>query len=547
MPWRRPLAALAVAGIAASVITAVPVAAADPSLPVRLTVAAPLTAPAGETGLIDAEALEQYTSPLGMLTRELDAMYGRPVAIGIDPMIIASIRVLGSSAPESATAWLERLAGAPNQIFPLAYADADLTLTTQAGADEVPAPISFAGLDPALFNGEPGAGEEEPEPTPTPTDEPTDGTPSVEEILAWPYTLTNLAWPREDTVVAADLPVLQDSGYDSVVLSSTNVDRPASDLPTGTVGDVGILVSDEAVSTALGAAATAIDEETWNAAMQSVFAALAVSSVAQPGERATVFATLDRGVPVLGSRLGETLDALEGSGTVTGLPLTMALAQDGAEAKVVDEPQPSDRVSAVSLMLSADADERSFSRIAKDPGAVIGPRRLALLGVLGVQWVANPTGWSAAVEDYLSASIDLLGAVRVEETSQVNFFASKSVIPIPVTNDLPVPVTVYVTIDPNTPLLAVEDSRFEVVVPPNSQVSASVPVQAISNGRVTLTVSLSGADGTGIGPTRLVQVNVVAGWEGPVFTVLAVLVVLLFAFGILRTVLRRRKKAAADD
>lgn len=545
MPWRRPLAALAVAGIVASVLAAVPVAAADPSLPIRLTVAAPLTAPAGETGLIDAEALEQYTSPLGQLTRELDAMYGREVAIGIDPMIIASIRVLGSSAPESATAWLERLASAPNQIFPLAYADADLTLATQAGASEVPAPISFAGLDPALFGGEPGAGE--PSPTPSPTDEPVDGTPSAEEILSWPYTVSDLAWPREDTVVAADLPVLRVSGYESVILSSSNVERPASDTPTGTVDDVGILVSDEAVSTALGAAATAIDEETWGAAMDSVFSALAASAVSQPGERATVFATLDRGVPVLGSRLGVTLDALEASGAVTGLALTVALAQDGADAKVIDEPQPSDRVARVAQLLEADADERRFARIAEDPDAVIGPRRLALLSVLAVQWVANPTGWTAAAENYLSASTDLLGAVRVEETSQVNFFASKSVIPIPVTNDLPVPVTVYVTIDPDTPLLAVEDSRFEVEVPPNSQVSASVPVQAISNGRVTLTVSLSGADGTAIGPIRLVQVNVVAGWEGPIFTVLAVLVVLLFAFGIVRTVLKRRKGAAVDD
>ncbi len=167
--------------------------------------------------------------------------------------------------------------------------------------------------------------------------------------------------------------------------------------------------------------------------------------------------------------------------------------------------------------------------------------------MLSAEWVTNAPGWSAAAAKYLAASNDLLGAVRVEETSQVNFFASKSVIPIPVTNDLPEPVTVYVVVDPDTPLLAVEDPRFEVAVPANSQVSAQVPVQAISNGRVTLSVSLSSSDDTPVGPTRLVQVNVVAGWEGPVFTVLAVLVVLLFTIGIIRTILRRRGPKESGD
>lgn len=544
MPWRRPFAALAALGVAASIGVALPATAADADQPVRLTIAVPLTAPALETGLIAAEALEEWTSPQGRLTRQLEAVLGRPVAIGIDPMIIASIRVLGTSAPPSAVAWLDRLAAAPNQVFPLSYGDTDLTLATQAGAATIPQPISFPGLDPALFPADP-PGPGEPTPSPTPTDAPAGGVPTLEELLAWPYSVESLAWPREDTVVAADLPALEASGYDDVILTSTNVARDASSSPTAQVEGMTALVSDRAVSDALSAAAAATDDAAWESAMAAVHSALASAAAVQPGDRATVFATIQRTAPVVGSRLAETLDALTASASVTSIPLSMALGTPPAPATIIEQPQAADRVAQTQQLLATDSAERRFARVAANPDAITGPRRLELLGLLSAEWAANPTGWSDAVGAFLKASRDLLDAVRVEETSQVNFFAEKSVIPVPVTNDLPEPVTVYVTIDPNTPLLAVEESRVEVVVPPNSQASAQVPVQAISNGRVTLIVELSSADGVQIGPTRLVQVNVVAGWEGPVFTILAVLVVAMFAFGIVRTIVRRRRPPAA--
>ena len=81
--------------------------------------------------------LENWTGPTGLLTRQLDALAGRRVAIGIDPRIIASIRVLGSSAPPSATAWLQRLSEMPNEMFPLAYADADLAVQAQLDLPEL--------------------------------------------------------------------------------------------------------------------------------------------------------------------------------------------------------------------------------------------------------------------------------------------------------------------------------------------------------------------------------------------------------------------------
>ena len=70
--------------------------------PVSLAVLVPLTVRPTASGLIDAATLAGYTAPLGVLTRQLDAVYDTPAVIGLDPMIIASIRVLGTSAPQSA-------------------------------------------------------------------------------------------------------------------------------------------------------------------------------------------------------------------------------------------------------------------------------------------------------------------------------------------------------------------------------------------------------------------------------------------------------------
>jgi len=110
-------------------------AAATSPAPVSLAVLVPLTVRPTTTGLIDATALAGYTAPLGVLTRQLDAVIGTPAVIGLDPMIIASIRVLGAAAPTSATSWLERLQASGNQVFALAYADADLAALAQAVTD----------------------------------------------------------------------------------------------------------------------------------------------------------------------------------------------------------------------------------------------------------------------------------------------------------------------------------------------------------------------------------------------------------------------------
>ena len=117
-----------------------------------------------------------------MLTRQLDGLIGHPsVAIGIDPMILASIRVLGTSAPASATQWLVSLSLLPNDVFSLGFGDADLAGQFQSGLTAPLAPTSLGyAMDPANFQTDaarllgsrprarpPGTATATPTPTPT--------------------------------------------------------------------------------------------------------------------------------------------------------------------------------------------------------------------------------------------------------------------------------------------------------------------------------------------------------------------------------------------
>lgn len=529
-------------GLAAAAAGVAPATAAETG-PVRLAVAVPLIAPAGATGLITADALERYTAPLGLLNRELDAVIDRPVAIGIDPMIIVSIRVLGASAPPTALAWLERLETATNETFALSYADSDITLATQAGLPGVPQPESFDfAMDPAQF-----AAQQPEAPSPSPT-EPVDPVlppyPSTEDLLDWPYTLSGVAWPRDDTAVASDLAAIAASGFTTTILSSDNLAAEPGAGVTAAVDGQRILVSDAAISTALRAATDAREieeqQETTAALVQSVTAA----GAAQDGEQATVFATLARGIPAISSRLPDVLAALENDPAIALVPVSQAVGESPSPATVVDKPQAADRVAEVIRMNDSEVADRRYATIALDPVAITADRRLRLLALLATIWEPNPIGWQSAVRDYLAASLDLRGSVRLVESSTFLLIADNNqYLPITVSNALDQPVTVYVTVRPETTLLSIGSNRVELEVEPGAQGKVNVPVQSLANGIVMVDVSLTSVLGTPIGAHSFAEVNVQAGWETPIVVAVAALVVVVFGVGIVRNILRRRKLA----
>ena len=527
-------------------------AAVDPAAPVQVAIAVPITVPESAGGLISADALTQYTSPLGTLTRQLDSIEGRPVVLGIDPRIIVSIRILGTAAPASASAWLARLEAAPNESFPLTYADSDITLASQAGSTIVLQPTGFDfAIDPTLFTAPLATITPAPTDTPTPTATATPAAPVVpplpssQDLESWPYSLSGIAWPLESTVTAADLPIISGSEFSTMILSSANLDRTPGSGAVADVAGTRSLVADATASASFRSAVQSFTVADWQANTTAMLASISAAGQNQSGSTATVLITLDRNAVGSGTRLADTITAVQGSPHIRIVKFAELLGGDVSPATVIDQPHSPDELALMRQLLDARAAEAQFAAIAEDPLAITSARRLDLLALQSIGWRGNTPGWPVVVANDLAASTELRSAVQVASTGDFNFLAAAAPLPIAVANNLNQPVTVYVTVRPDTGLLTVEKARVELKIEPNSQASAMIPAQAVSNGVVGVTVSLSSSSGVPIGEASRARINVQAGWETPIVIVIASLVVAVFGGGIVRNILRLRKAAAA--
>jgi len=520
-----------------------PAAASASPTPVSLAVLVPLTVRPTATGLIDATALAAYTAPFGVLTRQLDAVIGTQAVIGLDPMILASIKVLGTSAPASATTWLERLRTSGNEVFALAYADADLAALSRADALKLRVPVNFTfAIDPRNF-GPSATASPTPSPSVSPTAPPVDdsGSPpplptDPTDVLAWSYTLTSIAWPSDDSVVGGDLADLSAAGYRSVVVSSGNVSATASgyvDLPGihGIVADAGVtsLVRDAVYSSDPAGPQDALDR---------VNSALRGMSAVSPGR--TVVATLDRRWPLGALNLHALFQDLAAQSSVIPVGLTQVLAGAHPAATIVDEPEESTRTAQVDTAVEAIAAESQFATVAADPTAVTAPRRLAFLALLAVSWLRGTDDWAGQVTTFLADSQTLVGSVHIVAGSDLVVGSGATNIPVTVSNANNFPIVVYVNVDSPSSVLQVRAQNVPLTVEAGSSNKAAIPVAALTNGQVDTTITLTSAAGVAIGDADTVSVDLHPGWES-VGTALAIaLLVLIFGGGIARNIVKRR-------
>ena len=470
--------------------------------------------------------------------------------------MLASIRILGDSAPLSARTWLLRLEAASNDTFALSYADSDLAVASQAKATRVLAPTSFP-IDSALF---PGAPTTAPTLSPTPAPPGTTTVPPLPDLAslqAFNYTVPAVAWPASDSVVEGDLESFETGGLTTTILSSGNVGYGVLDSTPSSPALVGMhraLVADDALSMDLNAAVQASTPAQWEKAMSELSSAIAVISLERPAASRTMLATLDRSRPGAGARLAQTLAALAALPWAAPASLSEADAAFGsgsavrpATATVIAKPESAERVAAVAALLAAEATAGSFSSVLTEPSQITGERRLSLLALLSNSWTGDDT-WAAETKKYLAKSNRYVTkSVTIARSSATVFTSRNSPLPITVTNELPWPVTVYVTVRSPSNIITIDNDRVELVVESQSQAKTTVPVTSNANGPVTLTVSLSSATNVQITTPATIDVDVQAQWETAFTAVVAVLVFGVFGFGIYRTVAKRRKAKRAAD
>lgn len=526
-------------------------AAAEPTNTIELSIAMPITAPTGQNGLISADSLATYTAAGGVLSRQLDGAAGRDVALAVDPLIIASIRALGAAAPASALAWLDRLSSISNETFALQFADADGAVQAAAGADSLLEPLSFDFAIPEDYTAVVPTETATPDPTETPDPDgddaggdDADAIPTSEDLLEFDWSMDGMIWPAEGTVTAADLDVFAGSGVEETILSSGNVADATAHPAASRVGDRDALVSDDAVSSALRQAATAVTASDFADAVSTISAELAVSAREQGATGRAMLATLDRGWPPTASRLGEALDAVSDLPTVDPIALSDVRDEERIDVALADVEPDASRTGAVSLLMDREAQLTEFSSVLTTPALLTGRERVQILTLLSVDWADTNDEWSEALSAHSQQTTDLLGSVSILNSSDVLLVGNESAIPFGVRNDSPYDVQVVIDATPSNIRLDVGEPQT-VEVSAESRQTVRVPVKAqLGNGDVGLTVTLSSVSGVRVGNPVTATVAVRADWEGIGAVIAVVLVVAMLVAGIVRTVLRRRTRLA---
>lgn len=543
-PTVRALAAAALAAglAAASVAPALaapapvePAASGDVvGAPVTVSVIVPITTPPTASGLITADAIAEYTGPGGLLTRQLDAVAGTPAVIAIDPMILTSIRVLGVEAPETATQWVARLGATSNEVFLLAYGDADVVTAARTDTLDALVPSGFGfALDDDDF-----ADAQDTTPSPDPSGEPEPDAPppfpSTDDLLAWETSLPRIAWPSA-SLGRGDLAAIAAAGFEHVVVSSDAVGDPAS--PLVALDDLTGIVADAPLSSLLSDVVGGMTTTIRASALDALDAALAADAARTPGRGLVL--TLERGWPSALSGLREALTRLDASEVVTTVPLAETLTRTPVSARLGDGTASTQRDEVVAALAADAAAELAFSSVLEDPAPLLDPRRLERIALYSLGWVDDESGWAAAVEAFHARSEQILSSVKLEQSSDVALLASAADLKVVVSNALPFPVTVQVTANPRNSLLRATAPPL-LELEPESTGTARVPVEAIANGEVLVLTALTSPTGVLLDSGHA-RVTVRAEWEGIGTLVVVIVLVLVFAAGIVRLIVVRRR------
>ena len=533
-----------------------------------VAVVVPVTAPARTTGLLTADELTKLTATGGELRDTLDAVAGTNAALAVDPAIVAAIRVLGSSAPASATQWLADLMSLPNTRFALQFGDADLATQIAAGLGAPLEPLPLTpylqtrdfpsatgtptrtpttgttdapgGTDPAdAPNTDTDTSTDAATPAPSPSLPTTPTFPTLAELTDVGSSLGAVFWPASGS--AGDATVAALAAASGLTLLDSRAVSDARAPSSASANGGRLLVYDADTSAALGAAASSAGAPARDAALAAASAYGQFAS-ADAGE-APVLVAVDRA-----SSFPSLRPALQAASALAGRAAVGIGALTAAEPAAVTlnaVPDDAERTARLHALLSDEGDLESFSSILQDPLVLTSPERAAVLQLTGNGWrSATEDAAQKAVDDHRAQTRDTLGAVSITPPSDITLAATSAPLAFSVRNDLRWPVTVILYATRNDPRLIVQNTTT-VEAGPAQNTRVQVPVQArVGSGDSTLDLQLRSITGVPIGDQVPVNVAVRAEWESVGLVVMLTIVALLLILGVVRTVRKLRRRGA---
>lgn len=485
------------------------------SQPTTVALAAPIDADIDETGLLDAEQLEDETGFGGAPRRALDAALGAGATIGIDPAFGTSIEALGSDAPEAAVDWLDR-ADTP-ATYPLLYGNADPLAQVRAGTF----PLEPRGI---------------------PRD---DGDPL-------PASLGSIG-QRQPVVDATEAIVQQEelatlADFGTLVLSTAMLDDALEDATPSAhvnVGGVDVLAADAQLQELVHAAGAADALES-SAVRAQIVALLATITRERPSDPRTLAAMLPESSG--GDTAALLADLAEAQFVRTaGLDAALLVPQREASLAAVEDPDRGAGAELVGAALEQEAAVASIASIVDEPATLLAELRLALLAALPSAGRAVTDADRLAIASLSDSLNELRTAVQIVGGSDIHAVGESVGLPITITSGLDVPANVVLTLRPTNALVSVDQPRVEVTVAPQSQQRVQVPIDVVGTGMLWMIVQLHTPDGVPLGQTQMLRISAQPTIEVAVAWTMGAAVALLLGFGILRSIQKRRRGDARGD
>ncbi|NED98685.1 DUF6049 family protein [Phytoactinopolyspora halotolerans] len=510
--------------------------------PVQVSLIWPVEATPSLTpdGTLVNDALAGRLRPGGALHSVVDAAGDSPVSWLVDPDVLDTVEAMSAGAEvesesaDTSTDEASELAGSWRSAFNDARGDNTALLLPYARPDTG----SLVAADPPLASRITSAAAEL----------------TTEAARTMRDVRTGVAWPGGGVADDRTLATLADAGVRTVILSGNAVSpHPEHPLAEIQAADAALdaVVTDPGLDAVLADAYTAPNAQAGALELQQRWAAetamVALEAqaldqspqpliVAPPArwtpEPAVASAVIDTwtSLPWVTPTTVDDLDRPAAPATVAPVPDDSTNALPGENASATGE-------------LETAAED--YVELLADPA----PGLSESLGRATVRsasegWRDDPAAGADYAGEIIEELTDPFDEVHVTVPESVTLSSRTGVFPLTVSNDLDQPVTVKLDIHAANPdrlrVGEVEEQRVEA----GSRQTIQVQAEAVTNGRVPITVQLVTKDGSPLGIASRTVVN--ATDYGTVGWFIIGGAVLLFGGSVLRTMLRRRRSEDSD-
>ena len=368
---------------------------------------------------------------------------------------------------------------------------------------------------------------------------------SIIRHVAWPSAYTFGTWQLEaakNGVSIAPLGRLEpDEDLDFTSLALAEVDTTTGEISMRGASEQSarVLIPNVSLSQILDWQTTnTADELDAEQALQAITAIIAHD---RPSSSRTVFLTSDRSTAP-NADLAVRVRALFDSPWVTGISFSdIAESEPTDVERMIVEPGALswEGATAVSTLSDALTSAYSFANATSDPKEALAEIEGEILPVISARF--SPDEQLTAASQFSARVSGLRSRVATEPAGAVNLINKSADFPVRVRNDLPLDVTVKVTLLPSDARLRIAHSS-EVTLLAGAVSTVTVPVEAIGSGDVEVTYRITTPDGSVLEDSRKVLVRLRAGWEDAITISAAAAFALLFIFGLVRTLRQRLDK-----